>query len=113
MERKYFKALNFDLDTHHLQEFYPGKNYRKAYEDLKRFFYRHDFAHRQGSGYLSNQKLETADIYDLMDELSHEFVWLSECVNKIDVTNVGQQHDLIDLLRPMDPSFSDDDFIFE
>lgn len=38
MERKYFKALNFDLDTHQLQEHYPGANYRQAYDDLRRFF---------------------------------------------------------------------------
>ena len=29
MERKYFKALNFDLDTHQLKEHYPGANYRQ------------------------------------------------------------------------------------
>lgn len=102
MERKYFKALNFDLDTHHLEEFYPGNSYRKAYEDLRIFFRKHDFSHRQGSGYLSNNKLATADIFDLMDELANAFPWLSECVNKIDVTNVGQQHDLLDLLKPID-----------
>ena len=37
MERKYFKALNFDLDTHQLQKNYPGANYRHAYDDLRRF----------------------------------------------------------------------------
>ena len=48
MERKYFKALNFDLDTHQLQEHYPGANYRQAYDDLRRFFKKHRFLHRQG-----------------------------------------------------------------
>lgn len=43
MERKYFKALNFDLDTHQLKEHYPGANYRQAYDDLRRFFKRHRF----------------------------------------------------------------------
>ena len=30
--------------------------------------------------------------------------WIGDCVNKIDVTNIGQQHDLIDLARkePLD-----------
>ena len=100
MERKYFKALNFDLDTHQLKEHYPGANYRKAYDDLRRFFRRHRFSHRQGSGYISDDKLATADIYDLMDELSHELPWIGICVNKIDVTNVGRQHDLTELLKP-------------
>lgn len=100
MERKYFKALNFDLDTNQLKTHYPGANYRQAYDDLRRFFNRHHFSHRQGSGYISDDKLATADIYDLMDELSRQFPWLGICVNKIDVTNVGRQHDLIELLKP-------------
>lgn len=100
MERKYFKALNFDLDTHQLKEHYPGASYRQAYDDLRRFFKRHHFSHRQGSGYISDDKLAIADIYDLMDELSRQFPWIGVCVNKIDVTNVGLQHDLTELLKP-------------
>lgn len=69
MERKYFKALNFDLDTHQLKAHYPGANYRQAYDDLRRFFKRHQFSHRQGSGYISDAKLSTADIYDLTEIL--------------------------------------------
>lgn len=99
MERKYFKAINFDLDTHQLKANYPGANYRQAYDDLRRFFKRHRYSHRQGSGYISDTKLGTADIYDLMDELSRQFPWIGVCVNKIDVTNIGQQHDLIELLK--------------
>lgn len=99
MERKYFKAINFDLDTHRLEEHYPGANYRQAYDDLRRFLRRHQFSHRQGSGYLSDTKLGTADIYDLMDELSQQYSWIGECVKKIDVTNIGQQHDLTELLK--------------
>ena len=100
MERKYFKALNFDLDTHQLKEHYTGANYRQAYDDLRRIFKRHRFSHRQGSGYIFDDKLTTADIYDLMDELSRQFPWIGICVNKIDVTNVGRQYDLTELLKP-------------
>ena len=100
MERKTFKALNFDMDTHQLKAHYPGANYRQAYDDLRRFFKRHGFSHRQGSGYLSDQRLGTADIFDLMDELSRQFPWAADCVRRIDVTNVGRQHDLTELLRP-------------
>ncbi|MDL2302148.1 hypothetical protein LJC58_07325 [Lachnospiraceae bacterium OttesenSCG-928-D06] len=69
---------------------------------MRRFFKQHNFSHRQGSGYVSIEKLSTADIYDLMDDLVIELPWISDCVKKIDVTNVGQQHDLIDLLKPAD-----------
>ena len=90
MERRYLKAINFDLDTHKLQANYPGANYRNAYYE--------------GSGYISLTKLATADIYDLMDDLTQALPWIGDCVNKIDVTNIGQQHDLIDLVRtePLD-----------
>lgn len=113
MERKYYKAINFDLSTHQLEEHYPGTNYRQAYDDLKRFFKRHDFSHRQGSGYISNGKLSTADIYDLMDDLLQQYQWIGECVNKIDVTNVGMQHDLTDLLRPVDLIIPKDGLLIE
>lgn len=102
MERRYFKAINFDLDTRQLKVCYPGKDYRKAYHDLRRFFDRHNFEHRQGSGCLSKEKLATADIYDLMDDLTQAMPWLGGCVAKIDVTNIGQQHDLLDLVRPIE-----------
>ncbi|MCJ7860276.1 hypothetical protein DXC11_05050 [Firmicutes bacterium OM08-11AC] len=111
MERKYFKALNFDLDTHQLQEHYPGANYRQAYDDLRRFFKRHHFSHRQGSGYISDEKLTTADIYDLMDDLSQQLPWIGLCVNKIDVTNVGRQHDLTELLKPSEEVTLDDSLL--
>lgn len=41
------------------------------------------------NGYTSDAKLKTADIYDLMDELSQMLPWIWNCVNKIDVTNIG------------------------
>lgn len=100
MERTYYKALNFDLDTHQLKTYYPGPDYRHAYKDLREFFKHHHFSHRQGSGYMSDNKLGTADIYDLMDELGQQFPWVGNCVNKIDVTNIGRQHDLTELLKP-------------
>lgn len=99
MEQKHYKAINFDLSTHQLEVDYPGANYRQAYDDLKRFFERHDFSHRQGSGYISNAKLTTGDIYDLIDDLSKQYDWIRESTNKMDVTNIGTQHDLMELLK--------------
>ena len=112
MERKYFKALNFDLDPHQLKAHYPGANYRQAYDDLRRFFKRHQFSRRQGSGYTSDTKLSTADIYDWMDELARKFPWIGACVNKIDVTNIGRQHDLTELLNLTDDIEIDTSMLF-
>ena len=97
MERKYYKAINFDLDTVKLREFYP--RYQQAYKDLLIFFKKNNFSHRQGSGYLSNEKLSSADIVDLFGELQKVFSWADTCIKKIDVTNVGAQYDLTELLR--------------
>jgi virulence-associated protein VapD len=105
MERKYYKAINFDLDTNGLKKYYV--RYQQAYIDLRRFFKEHGFSHRQGSGYISNKKLSTADIIDLIGEMKSQFDWTGDCVKKIDVTNIGTQYDLIELLRPDE---SDDDF---
>ena len=112
MERKYFKALNFDLDTHQLQEHYPGANYRQAYDDLRRFFKKHRFLHRQGSGYISEDKLTTADIYDLIDNLSQRFPldWCQSQVKFI-FRNVGRQHDLTELLKPSEEIVIDDSLL--
>ena len=35
MERKYYKAINFDLDTNRLKEYYP--RYQQAYKDILKF----------------------------------------------------------------------------
>lgn len=43
--------------------------------------------------------MSTADVYDLMDDIKQEFSWMGPCVSKIDVTNVGRQHDLVNLLQ--------------
>lgn len=37
------KAINFDLDTRALKEFYPGKDYRAAYGEIKAFMENNGF----------------------------------------------------------------------
>lgn len=39
----------------------------------------------------------------MMDELSQKLPWIGDCVNKIDVTNIGRQNDLTELLKPTAP----------
>lgn len=50
---------------------------------------------------MSRKKLAQADIIDLLDLMNTELPWMSDCVTKIDVTNIGAQHDLKDMLREM------------
>lgn len=106
MERKYRKAINFDLSVHELEKYYS--DYRKAYYDIKKFFRKQDFEHRQGSGYVSKERLGQADIADLLDSMSAELPWLGECVTRIDITNIGRQHDLRDALRNRTLDFAED-----
>ena len=104
MERKYYKAINFDLDTNQLKEYYP--RYQQAYKDLLKFFKEKGFLHRQGSGYVSKMKMSSADIVDLIGDFQKKFLWSATCVKKIDVTNIGAQYDLTALLVPDDENDS-------
>lgn len=106
MERKRNKAINFDLDTNKMKEMnlYPN-GYKILGEALKM----HGFEHRQGSGYISKEKIDSDAINDLVSEIVSKYSWLSKCINKIDVTDIGRQHDLTMLVKEiaeMDEKFS-------
>lgn len=92
------KAINFDLDTNALKEHYPGKNYRDAYSDIKDFMQKSGFEHRQWSGYVSNEKLSIQKVASVTQRLAKAFPWLQKCVNRFDVTDIGEQHDLTHLI---------------
>jgi len=62
MPKLSYKAVNFDLDTKKLREFYPRKNYLRAYEDIKRFMKVNGFSHRQWSGYRSDSAMSDSQI---------------------------------------------------
>ena len=39
------KALNFDLNDSLLRKYYPSKNYKKGWSDLKKYFINNGFKH--------------------------------------------------------------------
>lgn len=95
IEEKYYKAINFDLDTRRLKEYYPDKkNWRAAYKDIKNFFKENDFNHKQWSGYISNSPLTDMEILITAQQLKSNFPWTEQCIRSFDVTNIGEQHDL-------------------
>ena len=49
---------------------------------------------------------------NLVDELARKFPWIGACVNKIDVTNIGRQHDLTELLNLTDDIEIDTSMLF-
>ncbi len=73
--------------------------YPVGYKKLKKLLKRRGFIHRQGSGYISKDKLDSDLINELVYSVLAEQPWLAECVKKIDVTDIGQQHDLTDIVR--------------
>lgn len=93
------KAINFDLDTHRLEEWYPTPNWRNAYMDIRNYMQEHGFEYRQGSGYISKSDMSYNEVFSISKAMSKEFYWLSICANKIDVTNIGKQFDILNSLR--------------
>jgi len=95
-ERSEFKAINFDLHTDKMKE--KGV-YPEGYKTLGNAFAKYGFEHRQGSGYVSKHKLTTYQVYKITKEITKEIDWLKDCVNKMDVTDIGKQYDLTSLIK--------------
>ncbi len=98
-ERKWYRAFNFDLEKEKLKQYYPKKNYRQAYSDIKKFLKENGFVHRQWSGYRSKEMLTNYQVYKLMEKMKEEFAWLPLCARRFDVTNIMNVFDLIPYLR--------------
>lgn len=81
-EVRYFKALYFDLRIKNLKEY---------------------FSHEQYSGYHSKYKTTDLEIFDLIREMGEEFPWLPQCLNHFEVTNIGTDHDLMQLFDDVVP----------
>lgn len=102
-EKKIKKAFNFDLDTKALKKYYCKSNkpleYLNAYKDIKKFLNKNEFSHRQWSGYISDEPMEKIKPLRIAENLSKEFPWLAKCVNHFDVTDIGEQYDLTDIIK--------------
>ena len=96
MERRKKKTIHFDLDTEKMKKFslYPA-----GYKLLKKSFQGLGFEHRQGSGYISAEKLDSDQINDIIGVIIQENPWLAECVRKIDVTDISRQNDLTSVVK--------------
>ena len=92
------KAINFDLDTKALKEYYcliTGNDYTQAYADVRSFMMQNGFIHRQGSGYISPQLLREAQITQLAMKMQKQLPWILLCAEEIDVTDIREQYDLL------------------
>ncbi len=86
------KAINFDLDTRELLKYF--KNTHQAYSSIKKFMEENGFEHRQYSGYISSKPMSTHYLTDITEKLNKKFKWLKDCVQKYDVTEIGETYDL-------------------
>ena len=98
-ESKKYKALYFDIRIKDLEKYYSATNPKGAYKKIKSFMSKHNFSHEQYSGYHSKYKTTDLEIFDLIREMSKTFPWLQFCMNHFEVTNVGANHDLMELFR--------------
>lgn len=96
------KAINFDLDTNKLKEYYPNPSWRNAYQDIRNYMTQHGFEHRQGSGYISKNDMSYNVAFTITKEMAEENYWLLACANKIDVTNIGKQFDILNSLKGLE-----------
>ena len=93
MRKKVIKrAINFDLDTKELLKHF--KNTHQAYSSIKKFMEENGFEHRQYSGYISSEPMSTHYITDITEKLNKKFKWLKDCIQKYDVTEIGETDDL-------------------
>ncbi|MDR3364770.1 MAG: hypothetical protein LBS91_07505 [Clostridiales Family XIII bacterium] len=97
-QRRY-KAINFDLDTNKLNGVFGENKYRKGYSLVRKYLESHGFEHRQWSGYRSLTALSTINSIDVLDDLMVELPWLIDCAHKIDVTNIGREFDMLQVLK--------------
>lgn len=96
-EAKHFKALYFDLCVKDLEKYYSATNPRGSYRKIHDYLLQRRFSHEQYSGYHSQYKTTDLEIFDLVYEMNKEFPWLGYCLSHFEVTNVGANHDLMQL----------------
>lgn len=81
------KIIAFDLDTKALQKYYPGSNWRKAYQDIRKYMEENSFKWQEGSCYLSNEKMSWIKATDLIERLSASQKWLNLAVKDCVLAN--------------------------
>ena len=89
MDAPKYKAIFFDLNTKEMSKHF--KNIPMGYKMLETSFKRHGFNHRQGSGYISDEKYNNITMYKIIEKIVKENPWLKTCAKKFDVTNIDNR----------------------
>lgn len=91
-------ALNFDLDTKKTKEVFGSRGTSPAYAMIKDFLEAHGFEHRQYSGYRTSKPMRQAEAYEIVKNMYQEFSWLSDCVQRMDLTKIDRLYDLHEII---------------
>lgn len=98
-ERKCYKALYFDLSIKALKRYFSRKNPKGAYQKIQNYFIECNFSHEQYSGYHSKYKTTDLEVFQVIQKMRRSFPWLKKCLNHFEVTDVGENHDLMILFQ--------------
>ncbi len=98
-EVKHLKALYFDLRVKDLKQHFSETNPNGAYGKIRDYLVKRNFSHEQYSGYHSLYKTTDLEIFDLVREMGRELPWLAPCLNHFEATNIGANHDLMQLFE--------------
>ncbi|MFQ9669100.1 VapD family protein [Thomasclavelia spiroformis] len=105
------KAINFDLNNNLLKQYYPSKNYKKAWKDINKYLENNDFIHRQYSGYVSKIGVSMAEVGNIIGKMSRKWTWLNKCVMEFDVTKVGDEYSFISRIKQESKVTSKDELV--
>ena len=86
------KQVSFDLDTKALEEYYPDKNWRKAYDVIKRYMILNGFIWQQGSVYVSEENIENRGVVTLLKKLINENQWLHKYMRDCVISSITKQY---------------------
>lgn len=92
------KALNFDLNTKKYEK-YCNKSASSAYDEIKKFLGKHNFEHRQWSGYVSKYSMSDGKISAIVENMADELIRLEKCIKQMDATNVGKQYSMLNSIH--------------
>lgn len=86
MSDKYRIELNFDLKIERLKEYYPGKNWQKAWNDVKKYLEANGFKHTLFSGYISEKTMSVTAAHKIMRKMNKEMPWVFESATGFHLT---------------------------
>lgn len=96
-EKKFRKAIHFDLDTKTFAKFKLSSEY--IYSNIKKYMEKNNFIHTQFSGYESKDKMSFYDAASFLKDMNKSFPWLPPMINKINITDISHNQNLFALIK--------------